>query len=67
MKDLASCALAGIRSALPIGLLDAEESRRADLVGILPTHGLKNSLALSEVLPPQPQVEGTWEALRSYR
>jgi hypothetical protein len=66
MKDLASCALAGIRDALARGLLDAEESR-AGLVGMLTSHGLKNSLALAEVFPPPLWIEGTWEVLRRYR
>ncbi len=76
MKDLASyegiyaetasaAALAGIRRALAIGLLDAEESRQAGIVGILTSHGLKNSLALAGVFPSPLKVEGTWEALRS--
>jgi threonine synthase len=77
LKDLASyegiyaetasaAALAGIRRALALGLLMQEETRRAGIVGILTSHGLKNSLALTQVLPPQTKVEGTWEALRSY-
>jgi threonine synthase len=76
MKDLASregtytetasaAALAGIRRALAAGLLDAEESQRAGIVGILTSHGLKNSLALAGVFPPPPLIEGTWEMLRS--
>lgn len=77
LKDLASCegiytevasaaALAGIRRALDLGLLTQEETHRAGLVGILTSHGLKNSLALTQVFPPQTKVEGTWEALRNY-
>src|SRR6266516_8129673 len=77
MNDLASyegiyaemasaAALAGIRRALEAGLLDTEESRRAGIVGILTSHGLKNSLALTQVFPPQTKVEGTLEALHSY-
>jgi threonine synthase len=65
MKDLASyegicaetasaAALAGIRRALATGLLDAEESRRAGIVGIL-----------TGVFPSPPKVEGTWEVLQS--
>ena len=76
MKDLASyegiCAetasagaLAGIWRALAAGLLDAEESRQAGIVGILTSHGLKNSLALAGLFPPPPKVEGTWEVLQS--
>ena len=76
MKDLAShegiyaetasaAALAGIRRALSTDLLDVEETRRAGIVGILTSHGLKNSLALAGVFPPPLTVEGTWEALRS--
>jgi threonine synthase len=76
MKDLASfegiyaetasaAALAGIRRALAIGLLTPEESRQAGIVGILTSHGLKNSLALAGVFPSPPMVEGTWEVLQS--
>jgi threonine synthase len=76
MKDLASCegiyaetasaaALAGIRRALAIGLLAPEESRQAGIVGILTSHGLKNSLALAGVFPSPTMVEGTWEVLQS--
>jgi threonine synthase len=76
MKDLASyegiyaetasaAALAGIRRALAAGLLDAEESCQAGIVGILTSHGLKNSLALAGLFPPPPKVEGTWEVLQS--
>ncbi len=77
LKDLASyegiyaetasaAALAGIRRALALGLLRQEETHQTGIVGILTSHGLKNSLALAQVLPPQTKVEGTWEALRSY-
>jgi threonine synthase len=77
LKDLASCegiyaetasaaALAGIRRALALGLLRQEETHQTGIVGILTSHGLKNSLALTQVLPAQTKVEGTWEALRSY-
>ncbi len=77
MKDLASyegiyaemasaAALAGIRSALALDLLDTEEIRQGGIVGILTSHGSKNSLALTQVFPPQTKVEGTLEALRSY-
>ncbi len=77
LKDLASyegiyaetasaAALAGIRRALALGLLRQEETRQTGIVGILTSHGLKNSLALTQVLPPPTKVEGTWEALRGY-
>jgi len=77
LKDLASyegiyaetasaAALAGIRRALALGLLRQEETHQTGIVGILTSHGLKNSLALTQVLPPLTKVEGTWEALRSY-
>ena len=77
MKDLAAyegiytemasaAALAGIRRALALDLLETEEIRQGGIVGILTSHGLKNSLALTQVFPPQTKVEGTWEALRSY-
>lgn len=76
MKDLASsegiyaetasaAALAGIRRALAMDLLDREESRRAGIVGILTSHGLKNSLALAGVFPLPPRIAGTWETLRN--
>src|SRR5713226_7200440 len=60
-----AAALAGIRRALTRGLLEVEEISHKSIVGILTSHGLKNSLALSQVFTPPPQVEGTWEALRS--
>jgi len=74
LKDLAShegiyceaasaAALAGIRRALATGLLMTDEAEHG-IVGILTSHGLKNSLALSSVFSPPPRVEGTWEALR---
>jgi threonine synthase len=77
LKDLASyegiyaetasaAALAGIRRALALGLLRQEETHQTGIVGILTSHGLKNSLALAQVLPPPTKVEGTWEALGSY-
>ena len=65
-ETASAAALAGIRRALAAGLLEAEEARRGGIVGILTSHGLKNSLALAQVFPPPPKVEGTWEALRSY-
>ncbi|MDQ6644224.1 MAG: pyridoxal-phosphate dependent enzyme [Chloroflexota bacterium] len=75
LKDLAAfegiyceaasaAALAGIRRALATGLLAEEEAREHAVVGILTSHGLKNSLALSSVFSAPPQVEGSWEALR---
>lgn len=77
LKDLASyegiyaetasaAALAGIRRAMTSGLLREEETHQTGVVGILTSHGLKNSLALSQVFTPPPRVEGTWEALRNY-
>jgi threonine synthase len=74
LRDLASyegiyseaasaAALAGIRRALAAGLLSEEEAQQG-VIGILTSHGLKNSLALSSVFRAPPQVEGTWEALR---
>ena len=76
MKDLASsegiyaetasaAALAGIRRALAMNLLEREESRRAGIVGILTSHGLKNSLALAGIFPLPPRTAGTWEVLQS--
>ena len=77
LKDLAAyegiyaemasaAALAGIRRAITLGLLKQEELRQSGIVGILTSHGLKNSLALTSVFPPPPKVEGTWEALHRY-
>src|SRR5579863_38240 len=77
LKDLASyeaiyaetasaAALAGIRRALALGLLRQEETRQVGIVGILTSHGLKNSLALTQVFTPPPKVDGTWEALRDF-
>ncbi len=75
LKDLAAfegiyceaasaAALAGIRRALARGLLTEEEARGHAVVGILTSHGLKNSLALSSVYSAPARVEGTWAALR---
>ncbi len=61
-----AAALAGIRRAMAAGLLEAEESSERGVVGILTSHGLKNSLALSQVVPPPPQLEGTWEAFQRF-
>ena len=61
-----AAALAGIRRALALDLLETEEMCQGGIVGILTSHGLKNSLALTQVFPPQTKVGGTWEALRSY-
>ena len=77
LKDLASyegiyaeaasaAALAGIRRAMAHGFLMQEETHRTGIVGILTSHGLKNSLALSQLFPPQTKIEGTWEALRNF-
>src|SRR5579859_6639212 len=75
LKDLAAyegiyceaasaASLAGIRRAIADGLLDPEEISQPGVVGILTSHGLKNSLALAQVFQPPPQVAGTWEALQ---
>ncbi|GAC1342508.1 MAG: threonine synthase [Ktedonobacteraceae bacterium] len=72
VKDLASCegiyceaasaaALAGIRQAVALGLLQTEELRQHGVVGILTSHGLKNSLALSTIFQPPLPIEATWE------
>ena len=77
LKDLASCegiyaeaasaaALAGIRRALTLGLLKTDEARQVGVVGILTSHGLKNSLALAPLFPPQTKIDGTWEAMQRY-
>jgi threonine synthase len=76
LKDLASyegiyceaasaAALAGIRHAIALGLLTEEETNQRSIVGVLTSHGLKNSLALSEIFQPPPKIEGTWDALRA--
>jgi threonine synthase len=65
-ETASAAALAGIRRALASRLLDPEETHRAGIVGILTSHGLKNSLALTSVFNPPMTVEGTWEALRSW-
>ncbi|MGH2509205.1 MAG: hypothetical protein ACRDHZ_17635, partial [Ktedonobacteraceae bacterium] len=59
-------ALAGIRSALSAGLLTSDEVEERGVVGILTSSGLKNSLALSQVFSPPPQVESTWEAMQAF-
>jgi threonine synthase len=61
-----AAALAGIRRALAVGLLEMEEISQVGVVGILTSHGLKNSLALTQVFIPPSRVEGTWEALRNF-
>jgi len=77
VKDLASyegiyceaasaAALAGIRRALTLGFLGPEEVSQRGIVGILTSHGLKNSLAMSSLFPPPPQIEGTWETVRAF-
>ncbi len=77
LKDLAAyegiyaeaasaAALAGIRRAMTQGFLVPEETHQTSIVGILTSHGLKNSLALRPVFPPQTKIEGTWEALRNF-
>lgn len=77
LKDLAAsegiytemasaAALAGIRRASALGLLSQEEFRQTGIVGILTSHGLKSSLALTSVFPQSTKIEGTWEALHSY-
>jgi threonine synthase len=77
VKDLASregiyaeaasaSALAGIRVALAEHLLDQQEIDEYGVVGILTSHGLKNTLALSTLYPPPPLVKGTWEELAPF-
>lgn len=61
-----AAALAGIRRALAAGLLTSDEVQERGVVGILTSSGLKNSLALSHVFPPPPQIAGTWEAMRTF-
>jgi hypothetical protein len=53
-------------AALASNLLDPEQPRQAGILGILTSHGLKNSLALTSVFSPPLTVEGTWEALRNW-
>ncbi len=59
-------ALAGMRQAIASGLLTDDETRQQGVVGILTSHGLKNSLALSKVFSPPPQVEANWEAVQAF-
>lgn len=59
-------ALAGIRRAFASGLLTSDEIQGQGVVGILTSSGLKNTLALSQVFSPPPQIEGTWEALQAF-
>lgn len=77
VKDLAACegiycetasaaALAGIRKAFATELLDRQEAEEYGVVGILTSHGLKNSHALSKLYTPSPQVEGTWDEVQRY-
>ncbi len=63
-ETASAAALAGLRRARTLGLLNRDETHQAGIVGILTSHGLKNSLALSRTFTPPPQVAGTWEALR---
>lgn len=65
-ETASAAALAGIRRARTLGLLSQDETHQAAIVGILTSHGLKNSLALSQQFPPPPRVAGTWEALRAW-
>jgi len=77
VKDLASyegiyceaasaAALAGIRRALTLGFLGPEEVSQRGIVGILTSHGLKNSLAMSSLFPPPPQIEATCETVPAF-
>ncbi len=77
LRDLASyegiyceaasaAALAGMRRAIVSGLLEAEDIGQRGIVGVLTSHGLKNTLALSKLFPPPPQVEGSWQALQRF-
>ncbi len=59
-------ALAGIRRALAAALLDPKEVEEYGIVGILTSHGLKNSQALSTLYSPPPQVESTWDGIYPY-
>lgn len=61
-----AAALAGIRKAFAAELLDREEAREYGVVGILTSHGLKNSHALSTLYSPPPRVEGTWDEVQRY-
>ncbi len=65
-ETASAAALAGIRRARALGLLSEEESHQTGIVGILTSHGLKNSLALSQYVAPPPRVAGTWEELREW-
>jgi len=61
-----AAALAGIRRALTTGLLTPDEVEDQGVVGILTSSGLKNSLALSNLFSPPPQIEATEEALQAF-
>src|SRR6266516_1032764 len=63
-ETASAAALAGIRRARTLGLLNQDETHQAGIVGILTSHGLKNTLALSQTVAQPPRVAGTWEALR---
>jgi threonine synthase len=65
-ETASAAVLAGIRRAMALGLLRQEETRHAGVVGILTSHGLKNSLALTQIFTPPSRVEGTWEALQNF-
>ncbi|HJT55400.1 MAG TPA: pyridoxal-phosphate dependent enzyme [Ktedonobacteraceae bacterium] len=65
-ETASAAALAGIRRARALGLLSQDETRQVGVVGILTSHGLKNSLALSQQFTPPPGVAGTWDALREW-
>ena len=65
-ETASAAALAGIRRARALGLLSQDETQQAGIVGILTSHGLKNSLMLSQHFAPPPRVAGTWEALRAW-
>jgi threonine synthase len=65
-ETTSAAALAGIRRARALGLFSQDETQQAGIVGILTSHGLKNSLTLSQHFAPPPRVAGTWEALRAW-
>lgn len=65
-ETASAAALAGIRRARALGLLSQDETHQVGIVGILTSHGLKNSLALSQQFSPPPRITGTWEALRGW-